>query len=417
MINRYGAALALLTLLCAAPLPATTLSAGGPQDVVMDDRPLRLVEALPEGDLKQSLQGCARGPFSKSAFSIGHRGAPLHFPEHTLESYLAAARQGAGRLECDAVMTRDGTLVCRHTECDLHTTTNILAVPELAASCREPFQPARFDTKNGRRLSPATARCCASDLSLEEFLSLRGKRDAENADATTLDSYMVDWRQDVDPAQQGGTLMTHRDSIRLFRQLGVGMVPELKEPENGLPKGVTPGDYARKLLAEYHAEDVAADQVWLQSFNLQDILFWIRHGEAFGRQAVFLDDRYRENGFDHRKPETWQPDMEELFGMGVRTIAPPLWVLLDLDEGNIVPSPYARSARAAGLDIVTWTLERSGSLEQGGGWYYHSIAPAITRDSDVLRVLDVLAQQVKVSGVFSDWPATVTYYANCTGLE
>jgi hypothetical protein len=38
------------------------------------------------------------------------------------------------------------------------------------------------------------------------------------------------------------------------------------------------------------------------------------------------------------------------------------------------------------------------------------------RDSDALVLLDVLARQVGVRGVFSDWPATVTYYANCFGL-
>jgi glycerophosphoryl diester phosphodiesterase len=32
-------------------------------------------------------------------------------------------------------------------------------------------------------------------------------------------------------------------------------------------------------------------------------------------------------------------------------------------------------------------------------------------------VLDVLARHVGILGIFSDWPATVTYYANCTGLK
>jgi glycerophosphoryl diester phosphodiesterase len=31
-------------------------------------------------------------------------------------------------------------------------------------------------------------------------------------------------------------------------------------------------------------------------------------------------------------------------------------------------------------------------------------------------LLDVLATQVGIRGIFSDWPATVTYYANCKGL-
>jgi glycerophosphoryl diester phosphodiesterase len=32
-------------------------------------------------------------------------------------------------------------------------------------------------------------------------------------------------------------------------------------------------------------------------------------------------------------------------------------------------------------------------------------------------VIDVLARDVGVLGIFSDWPAAVTFYANCTGLK
>jgi glycerophosphoryl diester phosphodiesterase len=32
-------------------------------------------------------------------------------------------------------------------------------------------------------------------------------------------------------------------------------------------------------------------------------------------------------------------------------------------------------------------------------------------------VIDVLAQEVGVIGIFSDWPATTTYYASCMGLK
>ena len=38
---------------------------------------------------------------------------------------------------------------------------------------------------------------------------------------------------------------------------------------------------------------------------------------------------------------------------------------------------------------------------------------AIRREGDVYAVLDVMAKDVGVLGVFTDWPATVTYYANC----
>jgi glycerophosphoryl diester phosphodiesterase len=66
--------------------------------------------------------------------------------------------------------------------------------------------------------------------------------------------------------------------------------------------------------------------------------------------------------------------------------------------------------------MIAWTVERSGRLANGGGWYYQTVTDAINNDGDVLKVIDVLAQDVGVIGVFSDWPATTTFYANCMGL-
>jgi glycerophosphoryl diester phosphodiesterase len=34
-----------------------------------------------------------------------------------------------------------------------------------------------------------------------------------------------------------------------------------------------------------------------------------------------------------------------------------------------------------------------------------------------MEAMHVLAQDVGVRGIFSDWPATTTYYANCMGLK
>ena len=109
--------------------------------------------------------------------------------------------------------------------------------------------------------------------------------------------------------------------------------------------------------------------------------------------------------------------MTELSEHGVTTLAPPLWMLLTLGEDNsIISSAYAQAAKAAGLNLIAWTLERSGSLNNGGGWYYQTVKPAINNDGDTLRALNALHQQVGVQGVFSDWPATTTFYANCLGI-
>src|SRR5207253_11407097 len=108
----------------------------------------------------------------------------------------------------------------------------------------------------------------------------------------------------------------------------------------------------------------------------------------------------------------------ELKAAGVKILAPPIYMLLALDPGGeIVESEYARAAKAAGLALIVWSLERDGPLNNGGGFFHRSVKQAIDRDGDTLTVLDVLAQQVGVRGVFSDWPATTTFYAGCMGMK
>jgi glycerophosphoryl diester phosphodiesterase len=115
------------------------------------------------------------------------------------------------------------------------------------------------------------------------------------------------------------------------------------------------------------------------------------------------------------------PGFAELVGYrqaGINIVGPPMFALLDLDFGRIVPSQYAKNAKAAGLDIITWTLERSGILADGNnGFYYQTIDPAITHEGDMMTVLDVLARQVGIRAIFSDWAATTSYYASCMGLK
>ena len=197
------------------------------------------------------------------------------------------------------------------------------------------------------------------------------------------------------------------------------MTPELKTPSVVMPyEGeYTQEDYAQQMINEYKAEGIKAKNVFAQSFNVNDVLYWINSEPEFGHQAVYLDGRYDDPTFDHTNPATWSPNMEELAASGIEIIAPPMWMLLDIDGNKIVPSNYAMSAKAAGLDIITWTLERSGLLKSGGGWYYQTTTSLVNNDGDMMEVLDVLAQDVGILGIFSDWPATVTYYANCKGLD
>jgi glycerophosphoryl diester phosphodiesterase len=410
----YSAApAALLAALCSFAALAGDYDTNAPKgwfrnDVQVGDRPFYLVEGMDESRLKQKLQSCENGPFYKTDFSIGHRGAPLQFPEHTRESYEAAARQGAGIVECDVTFTKDGELVCRHAECDLHTTTNIVDTP-LNGQCTVPW--------SGSGSSP---KCCASDLTLAQFKTLKGKMDAANPNATTAKGYLggtASWRTDLYTGR--GTLLTLRESIALNKKLGVKHTPELKsgDPQRLMTVFGGQENYAQKMIDEFKAAGVNPRDVYPQSFDVRDVLYWIRNEPRFGQQAVYLDDIDPSANL----PRLSLDELKQLKKQGVKIIAPPIPALLTIDDANqIVPSQYALDIKSLGFEIITWSFER-GDMRGGAatGGFYAAFDPtnrALKKDSDMYKTLDALARQVRVKGIFSDWPATVTYYANCMGL-
>lgn len=397
-----------------AASPAYDFAAAKRDALTYGPRPFYLIDRLPAGALKDKLNAC-RGQAPKvSSFSIGHRGAPMMFPEHTVESNLAAAAMGAGVLECDVTFTKDKTLVCRHAQNDLHTTTNILATP-LAAKCVTPFAPAAEGTD-------AKAECRTAELTLDEFRSLSPKMDSADKTATTVEAYMKGnpgWRTDL--YSDGAHLMTHAESIQLFKSLGAKFTPELKEAIVEMPfDGWTNEDYAQAIVDEYKAAGIPPADVHLQTFEMVHMDHWLKAEPEFAKTAVYLVDPDRVDGFDPEKPESWgEYAPQPLADKGIRTLAPPLFALVAPGEGHdMVPSAYAKAIKAAGMDIITWSLERSGPIGRGnGGWYYGSVKSVATDDGAIYEMVDTLAQEVGVKGIFSDWPATVTYYANCMGIE
>lgn len=364
---------------------------------------------MDNGPLKEKLLSCSEQEFKTSDFVFAHRGAPLQFPEHTLQSYRAAHRQGAGVIECDVAFTKDKQLVCRHAQCDLHTTTNILNTA-LAAKCTKPFTPYRNGTE-------ASAKCCTSDITLAEFETLCGKMDGFNPNATTALQYLDGtsyFRTDL-YSQGCPKVMTVDTYIPLVNSWGLKYTPELKTPEVKMPfDGYTQQQYAQDLVNKFRQYNIDPSRVWLQSFLPDDIFYWIDNEPKFGAQAVYLDERVdTPAGYANATAS-----IPALAARGVKVMAPAMFALTKVNAaGKIVPSEYAIACQKAGLEMVAWSFERSGWLQiQGGGYYYQYVANVTNKDGDMYTVLDVLAQQVKIKALFSDWPATVTYYANCFGL-
>jgi len=392
--------------------------------ISLGPRPFYIVENMTDSPLKTKLLSCENGPFKITDFSIGHRGgATLQIPEESVENAMAGARFGAGILECDTSLTADKGLVCRHSLCDLATTTNILLNETLAAKCAVPFTPANGTTD-------ANAVCCTTDITTAEYLSLCAKMDGFNASATNVEDFQhgtPSWRTELyDTCGTVQTLDSYIDLINSFPGYR-NFTPELKsfadDPVTAqyakYPVNYTQEDYARQFANTWINKGIDPQRVWMQSFNPPDIFLWLKEFPEFGRQAVYLD----ESGDTPENYTAAVALLPSLKAQGVNIIAPPFnYLLQQAGPGNqsIVLAPYAIAAKAAGLDIITWTFERSGPLDQvkaNDEYYYSSFEDAVHTDGQFYEVLDILVQQVGIKAIFSDWSATITYYANCFGLE
>eukprot|EP00581_Thalassiosira_minuscula_P014785 CAMPEP_0183721236 /NCGR_PEP_ID=MMETSP0737-20130205/13576_1 /TAXON_ID=385413 /ORGANISM="Thalassiosira miniscula, Strain CCMP1093" /LENGTH=553 /DNA_ID=CAMNT_0025951209 /DNA_START=75 /DNA_END=1736 /DNA_ORIENTATION=+ len=381
--------------------------------------------------LKSQLQKCTHTltSFQPSDFVLGHRGAPLQFPEHSDRGHDAASRAGAGLVECDVNLTKDQKLICRHQRCDLHITTDVLLVPHLAARCTVPFRPA---VGTGKTAIHATAKCCTTDFTLDEIQGQMCARMASsNKYAKTPEQYVGH-----PPPAYRTTLYSH-DCPRIqshadFRQVvdanGGSMIAEFKMLDYDFTathsnlmlddnddRISTRGQFIDRVLAEYNRTNPKS-RVYPQSFVWEDLYYVIDNHPTFGTHTIALD----------KNLDTLQYTQEELryylsplVDHGVTAIAPTIFMLLDIDPTtkDIVPSRYAEVASELGLDMIAWTFERSDALANSrSSWYYSKLSEVLQSDSDMMKVLDVLYEDVGISGIFTDWPSVVTFYANCKGI-
>ena len=191
---------------------------------------------------------------------IAHRGACGYRPEHTLESYRLAIRQGADFIEPDLVATRDGVLVVRH-ENEISGTTDVARRPGFA------------HLRTTKQVDgEAVTGWFTEDFTLAELRTLRaceripGLRPA-NARFDGL--YPIPTFAEV--------LRLARAHSRDGRRIGV--YPETKHPTyfaregtriDGTPINVSLGAaLVRTLLEEGFTEP---DLVFIQSFELENLL-------------------------------------------------------------------------------------------------------------------------------------------------
>lgn len=322
-----------------------------------------------------------------SPLLIGHRGAPAHLPEHTIDGYLLALLQGADALEPDVVPTRDGVLLVRH-EPLLGESTDI------GARTAE-FGPAR------RAWTPdgAVTDWFAHHYTWEQLRTLNaveripGIRPANTAFDGQLP--MLRLRELVELLAERRTNAGHRPRLVIelkhaswFRGLGFDLVELLDRELAGL--------WGSPVL----------DALVLESFEGEVLREVRRRGVAEGASLIYLidsegvpDDRRSRDGAVARDYAS------DLTDRGLDAVAEwadgisPSHLLLGIaDEAGAVHPEVGRSlvgrAHARDLRVFTWTLRPED----------HFLPPALAgRPEAYWRGI----LRTGVDGVFADAPGRV----------
>ncbi|WP_326551258.1 glycerophosphodiester phosphodiesterase [Micromonospora sp. NBC_01813] len=190
--------------------------------------------------------------FAGTPLVIAHRGASGYRPEHTLEAYRLAIRQGADYIEPDLVPTADGVLVARH-ENEISGATDVAARPEFA------------DRRATKIIDGATATgWFTEDFTLAELRTLRA---VERLPQVRPTNTAFDGQFPV-PTLQEIIDLARAESQRLGRTIGI--YPETKHPSYFQSIGLPLEEPLVATLRDNNLTD-RSDAVFIQSFETANL--------------------------------------------------------------------------------------------------------------------------------------------------
>mmetsp|Transcript_18575 Transcript_18575/g.30188 ORF Transcript_18575/g.30188 Transcript_18575/m.30188 type:complete len:581 (+) Transcript_18575:107-1849(+) len=351
-------------------------------------------------EIRRNISSC-KHPLAFNLRTYAHRGAALVAPEESLMGYKIAKESGAGFIECDASVTKDGELVCRHSTCDLHFTTDIIENHRnMLSRCSVPFQP----SVNG---SDAQLMCCTYDFPLDELKKLCGIMESTmNTSATTLDQFLLGppgFRSNPLPSYGDPTscqnLVAFREYLKYARKEGLNVIPELKdtgEPrvERFLRRELETDIYAlanefSRQILDHGFEPKVEETDWnnvgkyggitiMQTFDRRIASHWKRHESSADIRVEFMWKSYRPKSVTNLTCTSLSDcgTFDILSGLaadGVDIFGPPIRLLVQNSSHHILEKS---SAAEAYTNLIRSSSKRNKGREEGGATA--SMFPALT---------------------------------------
>ena len=312
---------------------------------------------------------------------IAHRGASGYLPEHTLEGYELAVRQGADYIEPDLVPTKDGRLVARH-ENDISETTNVSAHPEFAA---------RKTTKtiDGQSVTG----WFTEDFTLAELKTLRAR--GRNRDSRTYnDRFQIVTFDEILRALRGWEKQAGRT---------IGVYPETKHPSYFRSIGHPLEEPMLAILSRYGYEGADAP-VFIQSFEVGN-LKRLKTMTALPLVQLVFDSGAPPDWAEAGRKETYA-DMLDSAGLAeiasnATAISPYKAMLIERKKDGSLSTNTGLidAAHQAGLQVHSWTFRAENGM----------LPPSLRSSSDP-EANGNLSDEVRVyleaglDGVFSNHP-------------
>ena len=317
--------------------------------------------------------GCQNNDYRPQV--AAHRGACGYLPEHTLEAKAMAYAMSPDYIEQDVVMTKDGALVVLH-DPTLETTTNVAV---------------KFPRRNR-----ADGRYYAIDFTLAEIKTLKvtERFDTKTGKAVFENRFPLNTGIEF-------RVPTLREELELIKGLNkstgknIGVYVEIKEPVFHKKEGKDLLTPTIKMLEEYgynHKDSKAIFQI----FDYDAV----KEARKMGWKAdlAMLVDPDGQELTDDKAVHAWlagENGIKEVSNYAT-IYAPWMSMMAEPDgKGGYRVNNLAALARKHGMKVHTWT---------------HRVDKPLEGFKNSEQVLDAAFKEIKVDGLFTDFPDVVADY-------